>query len=64
MERNWYKLIDGVWTIAPQQKVLEDGIMYNYNCDANEAMLREDGYLPEDVKQLVTEKLNENETTI
>ena len=48
MEREWYKLIDGVWTIAPQQKVLEDGIMYNYDCDANEAMLREDGYLPDD----------------
>ena len=52
MERKWYKLRDGVWTIAPQQKVLEDGVMYNYDCDANEVMLREDGYLPENEIEL------------
>jgi hypothetical protein len=47
MERKWYKMIDGVWTEAPQQIETENGIMYNYNCEGNADMMRRDGYLPE-----------------
>ena len=47
MERKWYKMIDGEWIEAPQSIETENGVMYNYNCDANEEMLRRDGYIPE-----------------
>ena len=48
MERKWYKKTDEGWVEAPQQIETENGIMYNYNCAANEEMLRADGYIPED----------------
>ena len=48
MERKWYKEVDGKLVEAPQSIETNNGIMYNYNCDSNEQMLREDGYLPED----------------
>lgn len=47
MNRKWYKNINGEWVEAPQQVETENGVMYNYNSDANEKMLREDGYLPD-----------------
>jgi hypothetical protein len=47
MNRKWYKKVDGKLTEAPQQIKTEKGVMFNYNCSANEKMLREDGYLPE-----------------
>ena len=47
MNRKWYKNINGEWIEAPQQVETEKGVMYNYNCDANEKMLRADGYLPD-----------------
>ena len=40
MERKYYK--DGVE--APQQKETENGIIYNYNSEANHDMLIADGY--------------------
>ena len=43
MERKWYK--NG--TEAPTFVETENGTLYNYNSDANEEMLRADGYLPE-----------------
>jgi len=50
MERKWYKEVDGKLVEAPQSITTENGIMYNYNCEANEEMLRRDGYIPEDEK--------------
>lgn len=47
MERKWYKMIEGEWIEAPQSIENGNGVMYNYNCDANEEMLRRDGYIPE-----------------
>lgn len=47
MERKWYKLVNGEYVEAPQQVTTDKVVMYNYNCSANEKMLREDGYLPE-----------------
>lgn len=43
MERKWYK--NG--TEAPTFIETDNGTLYNYNSDANEEMLRKDGYLPE-----------------
>lgn len=48
MERKWYKQINGEWVEAPQRIETEKGILYNYNSDSNEEMLRRDGYIPED----------------
>lgn len=50
MERKWHKEVDGKLVEAPQSITTENGIMYNYNCEANEEMLRRDGYIPEDEK--------------
>lgn len=47
MERKWYKIVNGEYVEAPQQVETEKGVMYNYNSDANEKMLRADGYLPD-----------------
>jgi hypothetical protein len=47
MERKWYKKINGEWIEAPQQVETENGTMFNFNCESNEKMLRELGYLPE-----------------
>ena len=47
MNRKWYKKINEELVEAPQNIETEKGTMYNYNCDANEDMLRKDGYLPE-----------------
>lgn len=52
MERKWYKLTNNEWVEAPQSIETENGTMYNYNCDANEVMLRADGYLPENEIEL------------
>ena len=44
------------WVEAPQSKELDKGTMYNYNCDANEVMLRADGYIPEnEVPEVINE---------
>ena len=48
MERKWYKIVNGAWVEAPASIETERGTMYNYNCEANEEQLRDDGYLPED----------------
>lgn len=40
------KLINGVLEYAPNN-IIKNNIVYsNYNCDSNDAMLREDGYKP------------------
>lgn len=53
MQRNWFKMIEGVPTEAPQQIETANGTLYNYNCDSNEEMLRADGYLPEEDIQIL-----------
>jgi len=52
MVRKWYKKVDGEWREAPQQIETDNGILFNYNDDSNEQMLREDGYLPENEIEL------------
>ena len=47
MERKWYKWENGMWQEAPATVTGDDYTLYNYNSEANEAMLRADGYLPE-----------------
>ena len=47
VNRKWYKLVNGVWEEAPSVVETDRAIIFNYNCDANEKQLREDGYLPE-----------------
>lgn len=47
MERKWYKRVNREWQEAPQQIEIDGAILFNYNCESNEAMLRADGYLPE-----------------
>jgi len=59
MKRRWYKYEAGAWVEAPQQITTDKGTMYNYNCDANEVMLRADGYIPENE---VSEVINEPQT--
>lgn len=48
MKRKWFKKEGDLWVEAPPQKDLYDRIIFNYNCDSNEEMLRKDGYIPED----------------
>lgn len=47
MERKWYKKEGEKWAEAPATLETEKGYISNYNTDANEVMLREHGYLPE-----------------
>ena len=59
MERKWYRYESEAWVEAPQQIKTDKGVMFNYNCDANETMLRADGYIPENE---VSEVINEPQT--
>ena len=69
MERKWYKLENGVQNEAPQQKDTTNGIIFNFNAESNEPMLREDGYLPEDeigyeIIHVIQPTLEERITTV
>ena len=55
MERKWYKWVNGMWVEAPATITSNDFTLYNYNSEANEVMLREDGYLPENEIDLTAE---------
>ena len=59
MERKWYRYESEAWVEAPNSKEIANGVMFNYNCDANETMLRADGYIPENE---VSEVINEPQT--
>lgn len=61
MERKWYKLVNGAWVEAPEKIEFENSIMFNYNDDSNEYMLRNDGYLPENEIDVVA---NEPQPTL
>ena len=62
MERKWYKWVNGMWQEAPATVTGDDYTLYNYNSDANEVMLREDGYLPENEIDITEVKVPEKIT--
>ena len=62
MERKWYKWVNGMWQEAPDTVTMDNYILYNYNSEANEVMLREDGYLPENEIDIMEVKVPEKIT--
>ena len=62
MERKWYRYESEAWVEAPNSKEMANGVMFNYNCDANETMLRADGYISENEVPEVSEVINEQQT--